>query len=70
MFDIILSSYESGSLPAAGSKSSETIKACNCSKFKYNLKNKHKHYHSSICKEGKLKWNLDKHISAYKKIGM
>ena len=63
--------YESGSLPATGSKFSETIKACNCSKFKYNLKNKqHKHCHCSICKEEKLKWNLDQHISLYKKVGM
>ena len=63
MLHIILSSDESGSLRVAGSKSGETIKAYNCSKFKYNLKNQRKHYHCPICKQGKLKWNLDKHIS-------
>ena len=67
---IILSSDESGSFRVAGSKSGETIKACNCSKFEYNLKNQRKHDHCPTCKEGKLKWNFDKHISACKTIGM
>ena len=64
---IILSSDESGSFCVASLKSGEKIKACNCSKFKYNLKNQHKHYHCPICKEEKLKWNLDKNISVCKK---
>ena len=67
---IILSSDESGSFRVAGSNSGETIKACNCSKFEYNLKNQRKHDHCPTFKEGKLKWNFDKHISACKTIGM
>ena len=46
------------------------LKHAICSKFEYNLKNQRKHDHCPTCKEGKLKWNFDKHISACKTIGM
>ena len=31
--------------------------------FRYKLQKHRKHYHCPICKEGKLKWNTEKHIN-------